>query len=436
MAGRGRLQVQAIPIAVPDTPSGSQGSGNASFARHQKPMNPTALIWIMCTFLGLNLLGMHATATLLPEFIARWDLSGTEAGWLNGIMGLTSTLAIPILTITDRIDARRVMLWGAWANVIGFAGFALFADDFTSALILRGIQGLGFAGTYMVGVKAISDRIADQDRPKATSRYISSFPICASSSVVISATLADAFGWQAAYILPAATAFAAFLLAWFLLPPVEPEPGPRRSLFDMGPVVRNKPVLGFGFGAFMHAVELLGVRSWSVAFYVFAAAQYEGFDVLWLIPAATTVLILIGSPTSFAGGDAGEKWGYARVTALLMIASGLFSLFVGFAAAWPLWLLLVLILGHNLLVLADSGVVNAGAVAVAEAGSRGTLIMFMALANAAGGLVGPVLFGVVLDATGGPQSITGWGWAYASLGFSVISGGAVVWVLGRRADRR
>ena len=142
-------------------------------------MNPTALIWIMCSFLGLNLLGMHATATLLPFFIEKWSLTGTQAGWLNGVMGLTSTLAIPFLTIPARIDARRIMLCGAWANVIGFAGFALFADGFTSALVFRGIQGLGFAGTYMVGVKAISDRIANKDRPRATARYISSFPICA-----------------------------------------------------------------------------------------------------------------------------------------------------------------------------------------------------------------------------------------------------------------
>ena len=399
-------------------------------------MNPTALIWIMCTFLGLNLLGMHATATLLPQFIEMWSLSGTEAGWLNGIMGLTSTLAIPLIAITDRIDARRILLWGAIANVVGFGGFALFADSgYTSALIFRGIQGLGFAGTYMVGVKAISDRMAEKDRPKATSRYISSFPICASSSVVISATVADTFGWQAAYILPTVSAFAAFLLVLLLLTPVSPEPGPSRSLFDMRPVIRNKPVLGFGFGAFMHAVELLGVRSWSVAFYFFAAAHYGLDSITWLIPIAVTLLILMGSPTSFAGGDAGEKWGYARVTALLMIVSGLFSCFVGFAVDWPLWVLLALIFGHNLFVLADSGVVNAGAVAVAEAGSRGTLVMFLALANAAGGLVGPVLFGMVLDATGGPGSISGWGWAFASIGFSVIAGGLTVWLLGRNADK-
>lgn len=394
-------------------------------------MSANRLVLLMCAFLGLNLLGMHATATLLPQFIALWSLSGTEAGWLNGIWGLTSTLAIPFLTITDRIDARRILLAGAIANVLGFGGFALFADDFASALVFRGIQGLGFAGTYMVGVKAISDRVAAQDRPKATARYISSFPICASSSVLISAELAGGFGWQAAYVLPAFASLAAFFLALAALPPAAPEPGPKRSLFDLGPVVRNKPVLGFGFGAFMHAVELLGVRAWSVAFYVFAASQYEGLDILWLIPAATTLLILMGSPTSFAGGDAGAKWGYARVTGGLMIVSGLFACLVGFAAAWPLWLLLALILGHNLFVLADSGVVNAGAIAVGEAGSRGTLIMFMALCNAAGGLVGPVLFGMVLDATGGPDSVTGWGWAFASLGFAVISGGGMVWLLSR-----
>ena len=62
--------------------------------------------------------------------------------------------------------------------------------------------------------------------------------------------------------------------------------------------------------------------------------------------------------------------------------------------------------------------------------------MFLALCNAAGGLVGPVLFGVVLDLTGGPQSVTGWGWAFASIGFAVITGGAVVWLLGRSADKR
>ncbi|MCA8928470.1 MAG: MFS transporter [Alphaproteobacteria bacterium] len=399
-------------------------------------MSTNRLVFLMCAFLGLNLLGMHATATLLPFFIEQWSLSGTEAGWLNGIMGLTSTLAIPFLTITDRIDARRVMLAGAIANVVGYGGFALFADGFASALVFRGIQGLGFAGTYMVGVKAIGDRVPAADRPRATSRYVSSFPICASSSVVIAAELAKAFGWQASYALPAIASSVAFLLALFLLRPAAPEAGPKRSLFDLGPIVRNRPVLGFGFAAFMHTVELLGVRAWSVAFYVFAVTLHGRLELLWLIPAVTTLLILMGSPTSFAGGEAGVRAGYARVTALVMIVSGLFACLVGFAAAWPFWLLLLLILGHNLFVLADSGVVNGGAMAVAEAGSRGTLVMFMALANAAGGLVGPVLFGTVLDLTGGPESVAGWGWAFASLGFAVITGGAMVWLLARGADRR
>ncbi|HKK31111.1 MAG TPA: MFS transporter, partial [Alphaproteobacteria bacterium] len=75
-------------------------------------MTANQIVLLMCTFLGLNLLGMHATATLLPFFMQEWNLSGTEAGWLNGIMGLTSTLAIPFLTVTDRVDSRYILLGG------------------------------------------------------------------------------------------------------------------------------------------------------------------------------------------------------------------------------------------------------------------------------------------------------------------------------------
>ncbi|MDP7546378.1 MAG: hypothetical protein QGF20_03715 [Alphaproteobacteria bacterium] len=47
------------------------------------------LLILMCTFLGLTLLGMHAVPALLPLFVEMWSLSNTEAGWIAGIPYLT-----------------------------------------------------------------------------------------------------------------------------------------------------------------------------------------------------------------------------------------------------------------------------------------------------------------------------------------------------------
>ena len=45
----------------------------------------TRLVAIMAVHLGLNLVGLHGLAALLPFFIAEWSLSASQAGWLSGI---------------------------------------------------------------------------------------------------------------------------------------------------------------------------------------------------------------------------------------------------------------------------------------------------------------------------------------------------------------
>ena len=41
----------------------------------------------------------------------------------------------------------------------GFFAFGLFADGFWSALALRGLAGLGWAGSYMTGLKLLADQV-------------------------------------------------------------------------------------------------------------------------------------------------------------------------------------------------------------------------------------------------------------------------------------
>ncbi len=402
------------------------------------------LIIVMCTFLGLTLLGMHAVPALLPLFVQMWSLSNTEAGWIAGIPYLTYLLGVSFIGITDRIDARRILILGAIINVAGYGGMG-FADGFWSALFFRTLQGLGFAWTYLPGVKAISDRVPGNNKGRASSIYVSSFAVCSSFSLLLAAETKDAFGWEWAFVLPACTNLIAAGLIFFLLPPAVPEgkagghgppPAQWRIIANFRPVLRNRPALGYIAGSFAHHFELLGTRAWTVAFLTWVVAARPDIPDGFNVPLVATLLILIGVPTSMAGGEFGHRAGYARAAFLVMAASALAAVFVGFSATWSLWALIGLVLMHNCFVLADSGVLSGGAVNASDPAQRGNTVAVYGAAAAAGGLIGPVLFGVILDHTGGGQSAGSWGWAFASLGLVVLAGAIMVGLLSwRPADR-
>jgi len=97
-------------------------------------------------------IGAFALPALLPDYIARWNLSKTEAGWLVGIFFAAYVVMVPVLVaLTDRVPVRRVYMLGTTLTVLSHFGFALFADGFWSALLLRLLAGIGWAGTYMPG---------------------------------------------------------------------------------------------------------------------------------------------------------------------------------------------------------------------------------------------------------------------------------------------
>ncbi len=388
------------------------------------------LIVLMCGFLGLTLLGMHAVPALLPLFVEIWSLSNTEAGWIAGIPYLTYLIGVSFVTVTDRIDARRMLILGAVINVIGYGGMGL-AEGFWSAMAFRTLQGLGLAWTFMPGVKAIADRVTGGNKGRATSVYVSSFAVCSSFSLVIAAEITKAFGWEWAFTLPAISNLLAAALILFLLPPVVPAgaAGRFKLLPDFRPALRNRTVLGYVIASFTHNFELLGVRAWTVTFLTWAVAVRGDIPADFNVPLVATLLILIGVPTSLAGGELGHRIGYARAGFLVMAASAIAAALVGFSAAWALWLLVGLVLMHNIFVLADSGVLNAGAVNAAAPEQAGNTVAAFGAAAAAGGLVGPVLFGVILDATGGGQTAVSWGWAFAALGFTVLAGALAVRLL-------
>ena len=57
----------------------------------------------------LTQIGAFALPALLPGYIARWDLSKTEAGWLVGIFFAAYVVMVPVLVaLTDRVPGDQL----------------------------------------------------------------------------------------------------------------------------------------------------------------------------------------------------------------------------------------------------------------------------------------------------------------------------------------
>lgn len=119
------------------------------------------LVAAVCLAEICTMVGVFTFPALLPGFMDAWALTNTQAGWISGVYFAAYALTAPVLvSLTDRVDARRVYMVGALANVVACAGFALLADGFWPALVFRALGGAALAGTYMPGLRVLVDRVS------------------------------------------------------------------------------------------------------------------------------------------------------------------------------------------------------------------------------------------------------------------------------------
>jgi MFS family permease len=215
--------------------------------------------------LGSLLPHVVVPALLAAFLIPEWQLSGAEAGLLSGSGAAGYMLAVPVLaTLTDRIDARLILIAGSALSALGTILFGMLADGLWSGVLCNAIAGIGFAGAYMPGLKALTDRLPPGDSSRAVTLYTSSFSVGVGLSFLVAQLVAERLGWRAAFLVTAAGPML-MLTVSALLRPVDPKPAPGR-LLNFAPVFRNTRAMGFVLGYGAHCFELYGIRTWIVAF--------------------------------------------------------------------------------------------------------------------------------------------------------------------------
>jgi len=384
-----------------------------------------------------TMLGYATFPTLLHTLQQAWGMSNTEAGIVSGAYFGGYMLAVPLLTaLTDRLDARHIYIFACVLAAIGSFGFAFAAQGFITAALFQAFVGAGLAGTYMPGLKILSDHVHGPKQSRYVSFYTTSFTLGASASFLLPIVLMPTFSWQVVFAVSGIGPLIAAVMAW-RIPPVPRASAPKTSgnplaMLDFRPVLKNKPAMGYILGYTAHCFELLGTRSWLVAFITFAAATHGGAAVV--APAIIAAIVnFCGMPASIFGNELAMRFGRKRMILTYMLLSGLMGCLVGFTAPLPMAFMVVCLCLYTALVMADSSSLTAGTVAEAQPDRRGITLALHSTLGFGAGILSPTLFGWVLDNAGGNTSVTAWGLAYASQGVFCLLAPVALLFAGRRA---
>jgi MFS family permease len=347
----------------------------------------------MCAAHVASMAGFSTYATLLPRLQDEWDMSNSQAGFIGGTFFAGYMAAVPLLaSLTDRVDARRIYLASSVVAAVALAGFALLVEGVKSAALAQLAAGAGIAGTYMPGLRALTDNVEGASaQSRAVAFYTASFGLGASVSILLAGGIADSMGWRWAFALTSAGPLLAGLMVACGLPRKELEGAREQHVLDFRPVLASRELRPYILGYAMHSWELFGSRSWMVAFIVFAQGLQVagGASPAWSAVTIAAVANLLAPAASIFGNEIAMRHGRERLIRKAMLASGALTCALGFAAFLPWQALAGLVMLHMCLIMGDSSALTAGVVTRSTESIRGATMAVHSMFGFGAGFIAP-----------------------------------------------
>jgi predicted MFS family arabinose efflux permease len=394
--------------------------------------NASRLVAIVCAAQVLVQIGAYFWPALLPGLTERWALTYTEAGWVTAVFYGAYMVSVPVLvTLTDRYDPRRIYLLGVGLTIIGHLFFGLAADGFWSAMTGRALAGIGWAGTYMTGLKLLADRVDDKMMSRAVAAHAAGIGISGALSFATGDLIAHVAGWHWAFIAAGISAAVAWTMVAIAVPGRRAPPAPAPDggkLFDFRPVLRNRSAMAYALAYCVHTLEMNALRGWAVAFLVYVAAS-TGMTGTPLAPTlVATGFALLGTAASVAGNEFAIRLGRRRLIHAAMAGSILTAVALAAIGGTSYAVAVVLLTIYGAVVWLDSSSLTAGAAGTAEPSRRGATLAVHSTLGYAGGFVGPLAVGWVLDRFGGMSPVA-WAAAFGMISLLVLAALVTFWLM-------
>lgn len=393
---------------------------------------PGRLVAIVCAAQVLVQIGAYFWPALLPGLTERWQLTYTEAGWITAVFYGAYMLSVPLLvTLTDRIDPRRIYLLGVALTAGGHLYFGLAADGFWSAVAGRALAGVGWAGTYMTGLKMLADLVDERMMSRAVTAHAAGIGIAGALSFVTGDLIAQFAGWEGAFLAAAASAAVAWIMVSIAVPRRRTALAPAAdggALFDFRPVLRNRSSMAYALAYCVHTLEMNALRGWAVAFLAYVAASTGTAGTLLSPTLVATGFALVGTAASVSGNEAAIRFGRRRLIHLAMAGSVLVAVALALAGTLSYTAAVILLTVYGAIVWLDSSSLTAGAAGTADPSRRGATLAVHSTLGYAGGFVGPLAVGWVLDSFGG-MSHSSWAAAFLMIAALMLLALATFWLM-------
>jgi len=379
---------------------------------------------VMLTAQILTLLGFAAYPVALVGIQKEWLISNFQSGVIASAFFLGYVLVVPLATsLTDRMDAKKVYMIGGALTALGLFCFGMLAENYLEACLCMAINGAGFAASYMPGLKIISDRLDAVELSRPIAYYTAFFGVGTGFSYLIIGMLLPDLGWRAVFSGISLGPLIALVLVYVFVGGLSSARQSQTMPFgiaDVLPIQKWKIVLGnkqaihFILGYGIHCLELFASRNWIVAYLIFCSTHgQEEFIVTF--PVLVGLINFIGVPSSILGNEIAHRVGRQKWINYVMLLSFITAITLSLVYDQSWWLIIVLAILHMIFIMADSSTLTAGLVLSAPNEVKGAAMGLHSLVGFIGGLVGPALFGYVLDLTQKVQLQNPWSYAYASI---------------------
>ena len=393
----------------------------------------TACVTAICIAEILGLASYSIVPALLPQFIESWSLNGSQAGWLAGSLFAGYMLGVvPLVTLTDSASARRIYLASSALSAMSALGVAC-SGDLISTLSFRALGGIGLAGTYMPGLRALTEGAEGPRRSRIAAFYTSSFTIGTAVSFMLGRA-GVLWGWRTAFAASAIAGVAGLAIAWVALPRPAGRPATGGAvLFPLRAVLQNRDALILMTGYCATIWGAVGLRQWIVLFLGFCAGDPTQSD--WSMLAVASLISLLGVPAGLLGVELALRCGLRLAATLIFLAAAAVTGLFGLTAILPFGAAAIAALAASFVAQGTFSNLTSGLLAVVAPRYAGATMALYSCIGFGGGFIGNVMFGAVLDRFGGAAQFRSWIISFATCGLAFLVGAIATVFLSRQVER-